>query len=1491
MARKKQPTKGANSPSKRKPPERTIRPPESAEEVPADPADPDPVESNPEREGPPVVGIGASAGGLDAFKRFFAAMPADSGITFVLIPHLDPEHKSLMVELLARHTSMPVAEAANGMAVRPNHVYIIPPDKYMTIQGGTLRLTGPVERHTAQTSIDLFLRSLADDQQERAICIILSGTGSHGSLGLKAVKAQGGMALVQDPATARYNQMPASAVATGLADQVLPVEQMPEALVKYVRHAYIDGGTPDPLDRPPTSPVEDHLPKVLALLQARAGFDFRCYRKQMLRRRIERRLVLNQIDSIHDYVAFLRDHPEELRQLARDLLISVTSFFRDPEAFQHLASDIVAPLVRGKEAGGVIRVWVPGCATGEEPYSIAMLLLEELAAAPKNCRVQIFATDVEEDAIQTARRGIYPDSIAADVSPERLARFFTRTDEHSYQVNKQLRETLTFAVQNLIGDAPFSRLDLISCRNLLIYLEPEVQKKVITLFHFALNDGGYLFLGPSETIGRRSDLFEPLSKQWRLYRRIGPRWPRSADSPIAASEARGTEPRPAREAGSYPINLGELTQRLLLEQFAPAAVLINRKHEILYHFGPCAQYLEFPAGEPTHDLIQMARDGLRTKLQGAIRGAVRTDERVVLTDVRVRRDGDDYPVRVTVLPVPITKPLERERSGPPGEGMLLITFEEEAPIPAARPHPAEAEAGEEPGLRQLQDELNATREDLQSTIEELESSNEELTASNEEIMSMNEELQSTNEELKTSRESLQSLNEELSTLNTQLQDKVRELKKASNDIANLLDCTEIATVFLDRAFGIKLFTPAAARLFHFTDSDVGRPLADIAHRFSDPEMIADAREVLQQLAPREAEVSTADGSWWARRITPYLTRDHRIDGVVITFVNVTERKQAADAVVRRLAAVVESSADAIFSKDLDGTIRTWNRGAERLYGYSRDEIVGRSVETLIPGDRGAEWSTIMTRLRQGESVEQLETERVRKGGERVAVALTVSPIRDSNGSVVSASVIARDITDRKRAEEALRESEERLRRMMENAHVGIAFGDSQGRIVQANRTMLELVGWSEEDLHAGRLNCQALCRPEDSDRDRWAMSQLAAVGRVGPAEKILIGTDGTETPVLISAFRLEGNRQENVTFIVDLRPQKQAEQALRDRETRLQAILDTAADAIITIDHRGIIQSVNSAAVRMFGYSAAEMIGQKVNLLMASPHREAHDGYLARYLQTGEKHVIGISREVDARRKDGSIFPTDLAVTEIEHLKLFTGIHRDLTERKQLERDVVEAASLEQRRIGQDLHDSVAQELTALNLLVRDLAETLQADPANALQLVERMVQGLRRSQRELRTILRGLLPVSVDTQGLMAALADLADRTQQEGKLNCTFDCPKLVVVADNLTATHLYLIAQEAVYNVVKHARAQNIRVTLADAEGCLVLSVQDDGIGMPIPPLDRLGLGLRIMRNRAAIIGATLTIEPAEPSGTLVMCVLRRRNHEPEEGDEARPGPDRR
>ena len=972
---------------------------------------------------------------------------------------------------------------------------------------------------------------------------------------------------------------------------------------------------------------------------------------------------LAHIERIQDYVAWVRERPDELKQLSRDLLINVTSFFRDPEAFRALETKVIEPLVRSKEADAPLRIWAPGSATGEEAYSLGMLIFEQLGLAQKSCGVQIFATDLDEASLEIARQASYPHSISADVSTERLERFFAEANESAYRVNKQLRESVVFAVQNLISDAPFSRLDLISCRNVLIYFEPEVQKKVIALFHFALNAGGYLFLGPSETIGRQVDLFEPISKKWRIYRRLAPSRPEQFEFPISSKSRPLSQFRRRAETGSgAPAGYSELTHRALIDEFAPAAVLINHQHQILYFFGSTTRYLDVPTGEPTQDLMVMAREGLRTAIRAGISEAIRLGETVRLEDAQVKRDGSFFPVKVTI------KLVHEPRSS---RGLLLVAFQDAAQgIAPARPGESVVEKSL---LRQLESELNATREDLQSTIEELESSNEELKASNEEMMSMNEELQSANEELETSKEELQSLNEEISTVNNQLHDKVEELESANNDFANLFNCAEIATVFLDRSFRIKRFTPPTTSLFRLIATDLGRPIGDIAPNFADPGLLADAARVLRELTPSEEEVRGHDGRIWVRRLIPYRTLDNRIEGVVLTFNDITLQKRARE---------------------------------------------------LLQGE-----------LDQGTAKLALTSERL----------------------------------------------------------------------------------------------------------------------RVEHAEH---------------------------------------EESLRDSESRLRALFETVADAIITLDERGVIQSVNPATTTMFGHTENELVGQSFKLLMPTPYREEADGYLPRFLKTGEKHSIGISREVSGRRKDGTVFPADLAISEIhDDGRLFTGIFHDLTRRKQLQREIVEIAALEQRRIGEDLHDDVGQELTALGLLSDSLTDSIQKNSPADLALTRKIREGLNRALARVRAISRGLASVEADAALLPGALLDLAARLSENSEVTCTFSADPSVEIHNDQKARHLFLIAQEACSNAMRHGHARNIAISLIARGNLVVLRIQDDGDGLPANPKE--GLGLRIMRNRASVIQGSFEIGPGISGGTEVTCTIFRDPSSEQEprGDQAGPSADRR
>ncbi|MDP2109744.1 MAG: CheR family methyltransferase [Thiobacillus sp.] len=984
-----------------------------------------------------VVGMVASAGGLEAFKQFFQAMPAHSGLAFVLIPHLAPKHESLMAPLLDKQTAMPVVEARDGQRLDADHVYVIPPNHYLTLHQGIIQLSAPPEHGAGQTAIDPFLRSLAADQQERAICIILSGTGSHGSLGLKAVKSEGGMAMVQEPSSAEYDRMPLSAVDTGLADYVLPPGQMPEALIKYVRH-FVAGAAalPEP------AAAENDLAQVLALLRARTKFDFRAYRKRMLLRRVLRRMGLSHLDRLADYLALLRERPDELAQLGKDLLISVTSFFRDPEMFQVLETQVLPELIEARDADTPVRVWVPGCATGEEAYSIAILLIERIAATGKACPIQIFATDVDEGALEVARRGIYPDALVADLSRQQLERFFTRADTHYWQVSKQLRETVLFAPQNILADAPFSKLDLVSCRNLLIYLEPEVQQKLLQLFHFALNEGGYLILGPSESIGRQTELFRPVSKKWRIFQRAHAMQPSRAGFPVQAGKRPDEQHLALSPVPAPHKNLADLSRKILLEEYAPAAVVINRRYEVLHYSGPTQLYLQQPGGPPSHDLLTLALAALRPRIRAAAVKAINEGARVDIGGIRIKRAGQAVLVRLSVQPLPGKLADDR---------LLLVIFQDEPEVPQFADAGDERARTDEQLVRQLEYELKTSREELQSTIEELASSNEELKASNEEVMSMNEELQSTNEELETSKEELQSLNEELSTVNAQLRDKVDELENSNDDMTNLLASVDNATLFLGVDRTIQRFTPSATRLFNLIATDVGRPIDHITARFEDPELLRDIDRVLQDLAPSEREVSRDDAQWFLRRITPYRTADNRISGVVLSLTDITQIKRA-ELELRNMTThlaqrVSENSAqlqhernfvDAILNTvgalilviDTEERVVRFNTACNTTTGHDFAEFMGTTKwQSLIPADEQDGMRRVNDRLRSGEDHIQHENHWLHRDGSMHLISWCNSVLRDEAGRVQYLIGTGIDITEQRRAEYRARETLEEASRL------------------------------------------------------------------------------------------------------------------------------------------------------------------------------------------------------------------------------------------------------------------------------------------------------------------------------------------------------------------------------------------------------------------------------------------------------------------------------
>jgi len=972
-------------------------------------------------KGFPVVGIGASAGGLAAFEAFFAGMPADiePGMAFVLVQHLAPDHKSILTDLIRRYTRMQVFEVEDGMVVQPNCAYIIPPNRDMAFLNGTLQLMEPSAPRGQRLPIDFFFRSLAQDQRERAICIVLSGTGSDGTLGLRAIKGEGGMAMAQNPASTEYDGMPRSALATGLVDFELPPAEMAAQLMAYAAHAF---GKP-PSRSETTLPLNaaNLMKKIFVMLRSQTGHDFSQYKPNTINRRIDRRMAVHQIATLEEYVKYLQKTPLEVDSLFRDMLIGVTNFFRDPDAFKAVEEQAIPRLLAGKPASALIRVWVPGCSTGEEAYSLAILIAERQEAMKQamkqSFKVQIFATDIDSQSIATARAGLYPASIAADISRERLARYFSaESDGSAYRIHRGIRDMLVFSEQNVIKDPPFSKLDMISCRNLLIYLGSELQKKLIPLFHYALNPGGSLFLGTSETVGEFLDLFTATDRKSKLYQRkedfhsaqqsvLGRFLP-----PMTAIEA--AIPRADKTIFPGKLPLRELTERAMLQQVIPAGALINGKGDILYLHGRTGMYLEPTQGEVgISNILKMAREGLKRELNTALHKATRTKEVVRYPGLSVKTNGDFTTVNLTISPVAVG-------SAATSETLLYLVVLEDVPESAqkAAPH---SEEGIDPKVAAdarvvtLQQELRSKEEYLQTANEELETSNEELKSSNEEMQSVNEELQSTNEELETSKEELQSVNEELATVNAELQTKVGDLSRANNDMNNLLAGTGIGTIFVDYKLRILRFTPPAAKIVNLIPSDVGRPIAHIVSNLVGYDrLIADAKGVLDTLIPKDVNVQTVDGKWFAMRILPYRTIENVIEGVVMTFTDITETVRAADLLQKakeltRLAVVVRDSHDAITVQDLEGRIIAWNLGAVRMYGWSEAEALAMNVRDRIPKELRAGALATLAQLSRAEILEPYTTQRLTKEGKVLSVSMISTALLNDAGLVYAIATTER----------------------------------------------------------------------------------------------------------------------------------------------------------------------------------------------------------------------------------------------------------------------------------------------------------------------------------------------------------------------------------------------------------------------------------------------------------------------------------------------------
>jgi two-component system, chemotaxis family, CheB/CheR fusion protein len=1179
-----------------------------------------------------VVGVGASAGGLDAFRRLLKHLPVDTGMAFVLVTHLDPKHESILPDLLAKSTPLPVSEVDDGTPVAPNHVYVMPHNTSLTIEGGALRLRPREEGRGQHHPIDAFLRTLAEDQNTRAVGVILSGVATDGTLGLEAVKAEGGITFAQEPKSAKYDSMPRSAVAAGCVDFVLRPEEIAQELARISRHPYaVPTSTAELGAEEAARPaVKNGFDRILALLRRVTGVDFSLYKANTLRRRVRRRMILNKLDGLDEYAEYLRDNPAEVKNLYQDILINVTSFFRDPEAFEVLKERIFPQIDEHRAPDEPVRIWVVGCSTGEEAYSIAMAFTEFAGERAEHIPVQIFATDLDEKNIEMARAGFYSKNIAENVSPERLCRFFTEAED-GYRIGKPVRDMCVFARQNAFADPPFTRMDLISCRNLLIYLDPVLQKQVLPLLHYALKPPGVLWLGSSETTGVASDLFEPEDKRHRFYaRKPAMGRPRLNYPTVVQSPEQDIVRRPAMERVGVTVTDGEVdaqleAERIILARYSPASALVNEEMSVLQLRGDISPYLEQSPDKATRNLLKLAREELLIALREAVDKARQDESPVKKENLRVRFKGVTGGVNFEVIPL--------RRSASQGRHYLIL-FEtvEAADRGGGRKAMDRRPKSNERQIKQLHQELVAARNYLQSVIEEYEATNEELQSANEEAQSSNEELQSINEELETSKEELESSNEELATLNEELNNRNAELGQLNGDLVNLLGSVQMPILMLDSHLRIRRFTPAAEKLLSLIPTDVGRPLGDLKLNLDCPDLERLIVEVIDTIGAREVETRDGAGRWHLLRVRPYRTLENKIDGAVVTLVDIdalkkTEReievardyaqailrttrnpllvlhadltvesandafyktfkvkpaetegrpiyelgkrqwdisqlrrlledvirhdsffndfevtdefhgignrhfllnarrldsreggperillgvedvtiRRKAELALAQLAAIVQSSDDAIVAMDLDGVIISWNQGAERLYGYTAQESLGQPITMLIPPEGIEAEENILERMRAGEHIKHFETVRRRKDGREVGVSLTLSPIRDVGGKVIGVSRIARDVTERKRVEEATRAAyEQELAARAESEQANRLKDEFLATVSHELRSPLNsILGWSKM-LSGRRLDGEESARAlEVIYKSARAQNQL--IGELLDVSRIITG--------------------------------------------------------------------------------------------------------------------------------------------------------------------------------------------------------------------------------------------------------------------------------------------------------------------------------------------------------------------------------------------------
>jgi two-component system CheB/CheR fusion protein len=1420
----------------------------------------------------PIVGVGASAGGLDAFTRLLKALPNDTGMAFVLVQHLDPHHESQLTEILGSATSMPVRTVEDGMAVCADEVFVIPPNSTMILEDGVLRLGR--RSPGLHMPIDAFFESLARVQGGRAIGIVLSGNASDGSRGVRAIKEECGLTFAQDEASAQHVGMPRNAIATGAIDYVLSPVDIAQELMHLSRHPFVRPAQTNLPEDEVLPDGEGDLLRIFTVLRAGTKVDFHHYKRNTVRRRIGRRMIVRHTRTIGEYARLLEERPEEVRELYRDLLISVTNFFRDPDAFKELTR-LLKDVLTERDSDEPFRVWVPGCATGEEVYSLAICLKELLDDLRSDTAIQLFGTDISEIALDRARAGTYLDNISQNVSAERLRRFFIRVDR-GYQVNKSIRESCVFARQDVTLDPPFGHTDLISCRNLLIYLESTLQRKILPVFHYSLNPTGLLFLGSAESIAAASDLFTVVDKQHRIYGRKAAPLRLTLQGMHGTAVPERSDPDRVRTTFSG-IDLQRKTDLIIQSKYAPAAVVVDADLQILQFRGRTGFYLEPPSGEATLNLFRMARENLAVPLRKAIEAAGRQNISTRETGIGAEYRGERRQIDIEVTPI----------GGPaPGERYFLVVFEQatassspsrEPAIPPEPPlAPSDAIVTLEAQVRELRQQLAETREFLRNSNEDHEASSEELRAANEEVRSANEELQSTNEELSTTKEELQSANEELTTLNEELQNRNQDLDALNNDLLNLLSAVDIAFLMVDNELRLRRFSTAAEKTLNVRAIDIGHPLTSIVGRIDLAIFREPMRKVIETLNVERWDIQDREGHWFGTTIRPYRTADNRIAGAVIVFLDIDPLKRtlrAAEEARDYAEGMIETVREPLLVLDRDLRIQRATAAFFNTFRVSRGETEGRLLYDLGNG----QWNAPRLRELIGDALfhnrtfQDLEIVHDFPHIGLRTMRLNARRISRDHDERPTVLLAVEDVTERRE------EAEVRYQRLFETAKDGMLLFDAETeKLTDVNPFFLELTGYGRERLAGCRMNEMEVFRDAGAANDTIGEAKSHEIIRHEDVPLRTADRKRIEVELVANRYAV-GTQQVVQVNMRDVTRRNQAVQGRQESEERFRLFVESVRDyALFQMDLNGRITSWNSGAERLLGYSESEIVGESGARVFTL--EDVESGEPERALETARR----TGKSEDERwhvRKDGSRFFASGVLTTVRdqagRLRGFARVMRDITERRTVEQQI--RGSLHEKEILlKEIHHRVKNNLQMIASLLSLQSEYL--GHSKAVELLEDMKSRVR-SIAAIHEILYGSADLSqIDFAGYVDALAKdlLSFHSAAANKVRLNIHSEP--VFLEITQAVPCGLIVNELLTNSLKHAfpdgRVGSIEVSFTcPVEECK-LEISDDGIGLPatLDPQNSASMGFQLLMLLIQQIKGKLTVDRS--SGTRFTIVFAKK-----------------